>query len=85
MIGRDVSVFQNPSTIFDGGEENDASKPIFEGRPLMENEYCTAIEIDGGDRKWIGTENGLFLMDPSGTNLIQSYREKKKKKEFCEN
>ena len=74
MVGRaGVSVIQNPISIFDGGEENEATKPIFEGRPLMENEFCTAIEIDGGSRKWIGTENGLFLMDENGTSLIANY------------
>lgn len=74
LVGRSgVSVFQVPLTIFDGGELNDASKPIFEGRPLMENEYCTSIAIDEGNRKWIGTENGLFLMDEFGTSLLAAF------------
>ena len=77
MVGRaGVSVFQNPINIFEGGEDNDASKPIFEGRPLMENEYCTSIAIDGGNRKWIGTENGLFLMSESGTQQLLNFNTK---------
>ena len=77
MVGRSgVSVIQNPKTIFEEGENNDAYKPIFEGRPLMENEFCTSIAIDGGNRKWIGTENGLFLMNENGNELIESFNAK---------
>lgn len=34
---------------------------------LLENEKINAIAIDGGDRKWLGSENsGIFLVEQSG-------------------
>ncbi len=51
----------------------DAIKPIFENRFLLEEEFITALAVDGGNRKWIGTKNGIWLFDPSGENLIANY------------
>jgi hypothetical protein len=44
---------------------------------LLEYEKVTAICVDGGDRKWLGTEgNGIFLVSPDGLNLISSFNMK---------
>lgn len=51
----------------------EAIQPIFENRFLLEDEFITSIAVDGGDRKWIGTKNGIWLFDPSGENLIFNY------------
>ncbi len=41
---------------------------------LLEKETVTAITIDGGNRKWLGTANsGLFLVSEDGTKTIQSF------------
>ena len=74
LVGREgVSFFPNPRDIYEGGEQNDATRPIFEGRPLLEEEFITSIAIDGGNRKWFGSENGLWLMDPTGTEVIKNF------------
>src|SRR5690606_36528938 len=43
---------------------------------LLETEKITAIEIDGANRKWIGTQNsGAFLMSEDGTEQIYHFTE----------
>ncbi len=69
-----ISVFYNPSAIFSGGDfdsqqiliEQDGNVQI-----LLETEIVTAIEVDGADRKWIGTQaSGVFLVSPDGKEQI---------------
>ncbi|MDR2682512.1 MAG: hypothetical protein LBB64_01420, partial [Dysgonamonadaceae bacterium] len=41
-----------------------------EGYYLLEGQKVTAIAVDGGNRKWIGTDGGgLFLVDHSGAEV----------------
>ena len=40
---------------------------------LLETESVNAIAVDGGNRKWFGTSNGLFVMSPDGTEQIAHY------------
>jgi len=40
---------------------------------LMETESVNTIAVDGADRKWIGTENGIWLMSSDGTNKIRHF------------
>ncbi|MGD1840154.1 MAG: T9SS type A sorting domain-containing protein [Thermonemataceae bacterium] len=47
--------------------------PTFEGRPLLRNEAVKCIAVDGGNRKWMGTENGVFLFDEEATQLIAHF------------
>lgn len=54
---------------------DDAIKPIYENRFLLRDEKITAIAVDGGDRKWIGTEQGAWLFNPSGEQLIYHFTE----------
>lgn len=42
---------------------------------LLRDEKVTAIEIDGGNRKWIGTENGVWLFNPFGEEQIYNFNE----------
>ncbi|MEQ8517837.1 MAG: hypothetical protein RLN79_11140 [Cytophagales bacterium] len=67
-----VAVFFNPDRIFDGGNV-DASTPIFENRPLLREEIITSIEVDPANRKWVGTNNGVWLFEPDGTNVIANF------------
>lgn len=50
-----------------------AIKPIFENRFLLRDDKVTAIEVDGGNRKWIGTERGVWLFNPSGEKLFYNF------------
>ena len=41
---------------------------------LLGNTSIIDIEVDGGNRKWIGTENaGIFLLSADGTEIITSF------------
>jgi len=41
---------------------------------LLESDKVTSIVVDGGNRKWLGTEaNGIFLVSPDGLNSIASF------------
>lgn len=51
----------------------DASPPVFEGRKLLQEEIINTIAVDGGDRKWIGTANGAYLVSKNGDELIHHF------------
>jgi hypothetical protein len=51
----------------------DAVRPIFENRFLLRDDKVTAIAIDGGNRKWMGTERGVWLFDPTCETLIYNF------------
>ena len=40
---------------------------------LLGNEVVTAMAIDGADRKWFGTANGLWLFSADGTEQIHHF------------
>ena len=54
--------------------ESGAIRPIFDNRFLLEDEFITALAVDGGNRKWIGTTEGLWLFDDVGESLVANYR-----------
>ena len=71
------AVFYSPSSVFSGNNfdcrqiliEQDGNVQI-----LLETESITAIAIDGGNRKWLGTaNNGVFLLSPDGTETIHHF------------
>lgn len=44
---------------------------------LLNTESILSIAIDGGNRKWIGTQNsGVYLISPSGTKQIENFTSK---------
>jgi len=71
-VGTDkgVAVFYNPQGAF--GSIN-ALLPIYEGRPLLRAERITTIAIDGANRKWVGTDTGLWLLGAEGTSLVHYF------------
>jgi hypothetical protein len=72
-VGTDkgIAVFDEPERIFDNGVA--ATIPIINGRPLLENQVITAIAVDGGNRKWVGTETGVWLFAPNGEAVISHF------------
>ncbi|PWK26704.1 two component regulator with propeller domain [Arcicella aurantiaca] len=76
-VGTDkgVVVFDSPNAVF-SGKNFDAYTPVFEKRRLLGNETITSIAVDGGNRKWMGTKNGIFLFNPDGTELVSNFTEK---------
>ncbi len=71
-----VSVFYNPGNIFEYSNLSDAVCPIIEGFCLLRDETIKAIAVDGADRKWLGTNNGVFLVNKDGTELIEHFNVK---------
>ena len=67
-----VAVFSDPE---DALTESfyEASLPIFEQRPLLQDEQVLTIAVDGANRKWFGTSNGVFLFDENATENIKIF------------
>ncbi len=55
------------------GDPVEGTRPVFNGRCLLENEQILSIAIDGANRKWFATENGVFLLNETGEELIQHF------------
>ncbi len=72
-VGTDAGVayFPNPEQVFSGNIN--AVKPVFEGRFLLRDEKVTALAIDGGNRKWFGTQQGVWLFNATASTLLQYF------------
>ena len=75
--GKGVAVFYAPDAVFGGGDwdsqqiliEQDGNVQI-----LLETEAVSAIEVDGANRKWLGTQSsGAFLVSADGTQQIHHF------------
>lgn len=73
-VGTDegVAYFPNPFLAL-ANQPIDAITPIFNQRRLLSSEAITALAIDGGNRKWIGTQNGLWLFGETGEELFYNF------------
>lgn len=72
-----LAVFYAPDAIFGEGDF-DAQQILIEQdgniQVLLETEQVNCIEIDGGNRKWVGTEgSGVFLFSPNGQEELQHF------------
>jgi len=78
--GKGPIIYYNPVNIFEEDEiigyqvkipRNDGT---FTADILLATEKITAIAVDGGNRKWMGTENsGVFLVSEDGTEEIHHF------------
>jgi hypothetical protein len=60
LFAREIIVPRNDGTIY--------------GDPLLQTEKVTAIEVDGSNRKWIGTaDGGAFLVSENGFEQIYNF------------
>ena len=50
-----------------------ALTPINEFTPLLRGQRINAIAIDGGNRKWIATNDGVWLMDDRGEEVVSQF------------
>ncbi len=71
-------VYYNPSGVFTSDSFYASQPSVNQGdslyHGLLATEIVTAIAVDGANRKWFGTRNsGVFLTNPDGTELIQSF------------
>jgi len=71
------AIVYNPDAVFNGGDF-DAQQVLIEQdgnvQILLETESITTIEIDGANRKWMGTQSsGVFLISEDGTEQIHHF------------
>lgn len=66
-----VAVIPTSSNILTNSTE--AYTPIYQRRRLLLQENVYTIAVDGGNRKWIGTRNGLFVFNSSADELIEHF------------
>jgi hypothetical protein len=69
---RGAAVFFAPADVLRGAAV-DATVPVYEGSRLLRDEVVTAIAVDGGNRKWFGTRNGVFLFNPTTDKLVSHF------------
>lgn len=79
-VGTDkgIGIIQCPDRVFTG-TGCDAILPIvqldrFAGL-LFRDESVQSMAVDGANRKWIGTKNGLWLISPDGDKIIYRFTE----------
>lgn len=67
-----VVVFYDPFSLSQGRQSasQDGQCPVFNRRCLLKDEPVNAIAVDGGNRKWIATENGVYLISPEGSETL---------------
>jgi hypothetical protein len=75
-IGTDqgVAVVYNPQDAFNGQKVEIPN--LIEGqflKPLLANENINCITVDGANRKWIGTNNGVWLFNKDGSKQILNF------------
>lgn len=79
--GQGPIVLSNPSRFFEDNYNCIQIKvPRNDGTNLADfllaNDQINAIAIDGGNRKWVGTEsNGIYLLSPDGMETIHHFTE----------
>ena len=67
-----VSTYLFPFDILENPVVN-ASSPLIDGRPLLRDEVINCIAVDGGNRKWIGTNDGIWLFSEHGDSVVQHF------------
>lgn len=76
--GTGVVVYSDPDRVFDPGEFYGIQPSLDDGeglfKPILEKEKVTALVVDGGNRKWIGTaHSGVFLFTEQGDHLLHHF------------
>ncbi len=73
-VGTDkgVAVFTDPQLAL-RSDFYEANLPIFERRPLLQDEQVLTICIDAANRKWFGTSNGVFLFNENATENLLNF------------
>ena len=68
-----IAVFNDPSGPFlstDGFKLPYVLRGEGTGFPVLFTEAVRTIAVDGGDRKWLGTDNGLWLFSPDADEAL---------------
>jgi hypothetical protein len=79
-VGTDkgVGIIQCPGEVFSSGG-CEAYQPVIQqdnfAGLLFGNETVKAIAVDGANRKWVGTKNGVWLISAEGEKVIERFTE----------
>ncbi|HEX8329546.1 MAG TPA: two-component regulator propeller domain-containing protein [Hymenobacter sp.] len=68
-----VAVFNDPSGPFEPGTAftlPNVTRGEGAGFPALFSEAVRTLAVDGGDRKWFGTDNGLWLFSPDADEAL---------------
>lgn len=72
-----IAVYSDPSLLFNTSRKYDAQQPwITSGGtagPLLDYVFVSCITVDGANRKWIGTTDGVFLTNEDGTKILEHF------------
>jgi hypothetical protein len=67
-----IGIIATPSSVFFSSNW-EVKQPIVDGFPLLFDQIVSTIDVDGANRKWIGTSNGLYLLSPDGLTVIYNF------------
>ncbi len=70
-----IGIVNCPGDAINGGCEAEKRVVQFDDFAgfLFQNEQVRAIAVDGANRKWIGTNNGIWLISPDGDQIIERF------------
>ncbi len=70
-----IVIFRCTGRIFDNQCPGDNPIVVLDGfnEELLSYENITAMAVDGANRKWIGTRNGLFLLNAAGNEQLEHF------------
>jgi Two component regulator propeller len=67
-----IRVYLQTSTVFQRLTPA-VSSVIYKSREFLNGEKINAIAVDGGNRKWIGTEKGVWLYDEEKSDVLAHF------------
>ena len=67
-----VTIYYDPSIIWTD-QIQDAACPLIDGFCLLRDQRVNDIEVDAANRKWLATENGAYLVNEDGTEVIYHF------------
>ncbi|HHG86267.1 MAG TPA: Por secretion system protein, partial [Bacteroidetes bacterium] len=67
-----IAVYASPGSVFSDNFA-DASCPVIDGFCLLRDQRVSTIAVDGANRKWLGTNTGVYVVNPQGNRLLEHY------------
>jgi ligand-binding sensor domain-containing protein len=70
-----IGIVNCPGQVIAGECESELRVVQYDQFPgnLFQNEAVKTIAVDGGNRKWIGTNNGVWLISPEGDKILERF------------
>ncbi len=74
-----ISIINCPESVFSAGgcpAENKIVQYDLAAGKLFQDQDITALAVDGANRKWVGTSNGLWLISDDAEKIIYAFNDK---------